>query len=801
MKNLESSTDKDTDNDHAPVVAQQPHHAKPQPHPQATEAAHAAVGRMPNPLDSYPHYREITERLLQESRAMNASYRKQTGVGDWVVDKAESASETVHEWYAWMTNAKQAKYPDPHLAMPPVAIWDAVDVAIANADRAYETRDPVLLRQRMTEIGVTFRRCSERETSYLDRHNNGANLALQATETTAMTASTIAGYAAGGPAGAAASAAVMRMTIVATEAHADGEKFDWKKVGLSGVKEAATTLVFALAAGPLGQKVFQPLLVKALGPALTSALGASATQSVERYLAGFLAGTGTGAVLNAVEIEVARIHGGAKMTDREFAQAVVENMMRGGVQQLFIDAITHGAGHAANATHPHATPTHEAHEVSAQTGRTRQPAPQPAPTHLAADLSHVAKTAPTPHTEETAPAVLTEQDRRAGYYKGPGNPGPGWVQYKELSTNGQPIWTNPSVRDPQMADIKAKFAKEDGPAFLDAGNIRTGYYEGPGNPGPGWGKADQLSTTGQPIWTNPKIHGTRNAADQEQLANLKKDEGPAVLSPANLKSGQYQGPGDPGPGWVKTGLVDGSGNSVWTNSSVRNHQATGLVDGSVEKSETTTATTPPKAVEAPKQTETTTTPSNADAPAVLTAADLRTGYYKGPGNPGPGWVKYNELSTSGQPVWTNPSVRDPQMAEIKAKFAKEDGPAFLTAGNLRTGYYQGPGNPGPDWVKADHLSTSGEPIWTIPKIHDAGIAANQAELDKQNGPAILNAGNLRTGYYQGPGNPGPGWVKADHLSTSGEPVWTNPKIYDAGIAADNAQMRAFQSEPEPGSNK
>src|SRR5580692_8340526 len=122
-----------------------------QSHDAQDQSAGAVLGRM-TILDTYPKYREQMVRLAQESRTDGERYRKQSGVTGWVVDKTESVSETVGEWYAWMRGSKQVQHPDPHVEFPPATIWDSVDQAIAKADLAYAAKDPVLLRQRVNDV-------------------------------------------------------------------------------------------------------------------------------------------------------------------------------------------------------------------------------------------------------------------------------------------------------------------------------------------------------------------------------------------------------------------------------------------------------------------------------------------------------------------------------------------------------------------------------------------------------------------------------------------------------------------------
>ena len=297
----------------------------------------------------YPHFRDSMAKLNAQGRAEQIDAMKHRGVMDWTVEKTEAAKETVGSWYAWLRGVKQTQYTDKSVAMPPLAMYDDVDHAIAAADAAYQAHDATLLRQRVALVSKAAMATSQRTGEYYDRVASGAQTALDVTETTALTAGTIAGFAAGGPVGGAAAAGLLKADIEGAEEHGRGEQLDWKKIGFSGVKEAGSTLVFALVAGPLGEKVFQPALGRVLGPTLTKALGPAAAASVDRYVAGFLAGVGTQGLMTAVELELERMHSGVKMSEGEFVEAVVGAMVRGGVQQLFMDAITHGAIKVAGA--------------------------------------------------------------------------------------------------------------------------------------------------------------------------------------------------------------------------------------------------------------------------------------------------------------------------------------------------------------------------------------------------------------------------------------------------------------------
>jgi 2-polyprenyl-6-methoxyphenol hydroxylase-like FAD-dependent oxidoreductase len=324
---------------------------------QQVVAAVAAAGKATPTNDSdgylarYPKFRDAMTRINAQARADQINEMKHAGVTDWVVDKTESAKETVVSWYAWLRHTKQTQYLDPHVELPPLTMYDDVDRAIAAANAAYDAHDAALLRQRVAEVGKLTMARDQRGIEYYDRKASGAQTALDVTETTALTAGTIAGFAAAGPAGGAAAAGLIKADIEGAEEHGRGEQLDWKKIGFAGLKEAGTTMVFALVAGPLGKNVFQPALGKVLGPALTKALGPAAAASVDRYVAQFLAGVGTQGLMTAVELELDRMHSGVKMTEHEFVSAVVEQMVRGGVQQLFIDAITHGGGYVAGKVH------------------------------------------------------------------------------------------------------------------------------------------------------------------------------------------------------------------------------------------------------------------------------------------------------------------------------------------------------------------------------------------------------------------------------------------------------------------
>jgi hypothetical protein len=308
-------------------------------------AADAATRRIDSAeyLAGYPEFRAHITRIAASTRDEIATTKKDYGIVAGAADATETVIETAGKWWDWIRRARTDTMKSGHVALPPDSIWAGFDRALASADLAYEARDATSLRQRAHDVAVAYQKANETYGRYLTRQIKGGEIDLDAAETVESTTATTAGFALGGVGGAAAASGLVHAGYKAAEQHAGGERFNWKQIGFEGAKAATNTLVFALIAGPLGKKVFQPMIAKAIDKTLTSKVGTETAESVEKYIGGFLSGVGTGALMAAVETEIARIHDGKKPSEHEFVETLVDTMIRGGIQRMLFDAIKVGA--------------------------------------------------------------------------------------------------------------------------------------------------------------------------------------------------------------------------------------------------------------------------------------------------------------------------------------------------------------------------------------------------------------------------------------------------------------------------
>ena len=268
--------------------------------------------------------------------------------------------------------------------IPPMSIWNRVDGHLRAADdalAAYErTHDRSHLDRVRSEVEAAtraHRECSNQVSVYRERTEDGAE---QSTETlrgvvaTCAMVATIVGGVVAVPAGVAATSGVGIVTAAAGSAAgagasclvyggaerasgvAQGESsFDLRGLLAEAGTAALTTLVSALVGGALS-RVFFRFFAATLIP-IANRMGA--TRVAERlsggagqFLADFFGNLGATPLSTALTRAIGRFRGQHPPTET-FLQAVVHDMVQGGIMQALMTAATHvgprGAAHAVDA--------------------------------------------------------------------------------------------------------------------------------------------------------------------------------------------------------------------------------------------------------------------------------------------------------------------------------------------------------------------------------------------------------------------------------------------------------------------
>jgi len=138
-------------------------------------------------------------------------------------------------------------------------------------------------------------------------------------------------------------------------------EIDLGQIALRGAKDAAIGFAGAFLGGVLAKqfaKMFGSYLSTAISAEELAAIGTITNNGVplardaflstgQRLVTDFLAGAGTTPVTTAIAVVTERIAGKPLPTTEQFGNLVLEELIRGGVLQLFIGAITHGGGKPA----------------------------------------------------------------------------------------------------------------------------------------------------------------------------------------------------------------------------------------------------------------------------------------------------------------------------------------------------------------------------------------------------------------------------------------------------------------------
>ncbi|MBT9555541.1 MAG: DUF4157 domain-containing protein [Myxococcales bacterium] len=275
---------------------------------------------------------------------------------------------------------------DEHVQLPPLGMWAAVEAHLSLADRAVQsyasTRadgDLQRVRRAVDSARAEFETCHRRVVEYQQRTVSGGETSETALRGVIAVCALVATIATGGAAaaglsgtsavvaGATASAATaggLRIVNGAAEQvseihHGLRTTMDVERVLFDAGAEMATTFIGALTGGCLAGRFTSGLarrLAAGMRPeqlaqvmervgaasATAPAVEAALLGAGRRVLVDFISGALTSPLATAVSaaLDLAR---GRRMTADQFVARIIEDLVHGGVVQLFLGAAMHGA--------------------------------------------------------------------------------------------------------------------------------------------------------------------------------------------------------------------------------------------------------------------------------------------------------------------------------------------------------------------------------------------------------------------------------------------------------------------------
>ena len=325
-----------------------------------------------------------------------------------------AGKETIVGLWNKLSGKKGPQYESKSTDLPSPSIWGPVDVqvraleaAIGRYEKSHAKGDLEAVIAAAKEARAQFEKAHRLVAQYRERVAGGAGdmaTILEGVVGACALIETICsgGLAAGGStvavAGAsAAGAGTSKIVFDGAKLASDGKvnKESIKKLLIEGGKDAATTFVGILVAGPLS-KAFLRLFARGAVAGLAGAelkaaaaeLGTAADlNAIAEALAGpkvhyvvdLLSGVASAPFSTVVGVVIDRINKDHKdLTTAEFIEQVISEAKSAGVMQVFIGALIHG--HAALAGKEHVAPGGDK-TGSGDAGKTAPPKHEPAPAH------------------------------------------------------------------------------------------------------------------------------------------------------------------------------------------------------------------------------------------------------------------------------------------------------------------------------------------------------------------------------------------------------------------------------------
>ena len=272
------------------------------------------------------------------------------------------------------------------LAIPSDRIWDESDSLLSEVRSQIATRNIIHAAHALANFVDEYTKARTELNEYLERVSLGTGISITGLEAVRAIGAIAASIASGG---IAAGAAVPMLGItagtglgllgtsvavgagagvygLAQETAGQGgemiadtrEEFDFKKIAMRGGKDAILGFVGTLTGGALSKyaaNYFGRILMQRLKPdqiaAVAERLGVDAAKltpaaflgKLQTFVIDFFAGVGTTPLMSAVEIALNKLEGEEAPSPEEFAKMVIKNAVEGGLLQLFLAPLMHGA--------------------------------------------------------------------------------------------------------------------------------------------------------------------------------------------------------------------------------------------------------------------------------------------------------------------------------------------------------------------------------------------------------------------------------------------------------------------------
>ena len=364
-----------------------------------------------------------------------------TGLSEGVAQNKQSLLSA----YNWITGNTQEEFVDDRIGLPDLAMWDKVGGLLQAADAAVARigssgigsieHDLEAVVSAIHAAQAEYERCYRRITEYRDRVIGGAELAANGLQGVVTVCGVVETICTGGLAAGAGMSLVGVSGVVGATAGANKVVFGGAQRAAevnAGVRkdldiadlleEAGQEAVLGFIGTFLGGKLSEaflanmgPRLLKALPPEVQRALlttfgeDASALRLGEvlvpgsplwvrfsKFVVDFLGGAGISGLTAAIANVIQMVKSGEAISTSEFIDRVVQATIEGGVVNLFIMGIFHGAGTVKARTRDEspslardssdATPPPEQSENPNTTPSPPHDANQPQPTEMPVDL-------------------------------------------------------------------------------------------------------------------------------------------------------------------------------------------------------------------------------------------------------------------------------------------------------------------------------------------------------------------------------------------------------------------------------
>ena len=261
------------------------------------------------------------------------------------------------------------------LSLPPKALWVPAETLSTRASERIASGDVMGSARLVQELAEEYKKVALELNEYIEGVIGGAEFTTTGLKVTAAAGAIAATIATGGAATAAGASLLGTSAAVAggagvyglvqETATQGGEKiagtrklFDFKAIALRGGTDAVMGFVGTFAGGALSKYAvnhFGRILMQRLKPEqialVAERLGVDAstlTPAVflskgQTFVIDFFAGVGTTPLMTAVQLVLTSLEGKETPNGEEFAKQVIEEAIQGGIIQLFLGALMHGA--------------------------------------------------------------------------------------------------------------------------------------------------------------------------------------------------------------------------------------------------------------------------------------------------------------------------------------------------------------------------------------------------------------------------------------------------------------------------